>query len=142
MSERETKRRRLSKVSIGDLRERITLKRQNMATGNVDFGIEFDNDIELWASVNSVNNVGSWPSIFGGSNVKSDASHFFKIRYRTDVLGNDFDKKYYVSHQGRNHYILDISDPENRQQYLYIRTSERGKYNDVDPLTDNPLNRI
>jgi len=143
VSVRETKRRNLSKVSVGDLRDRIKIKRQNLEPGiGVDFDIDFDDEIDVWASVNSLGLVSSSPSFFSDTNINEAATHTFKIRYIKRLIGSEIDKKYYINYQGNNYRIIDISDPDRRGMYLYIRATIRGQSNDIAPSIDNPLNRI
>tara|TARA_R110000782_G_scaffold33856_1_gene81376 strand:+ start:79 stop:471 length:393 start_codon:yes stop_codon:yes gene_type:complete len=121
MSTRQATRRPMKKTAVGDLRDRITLKDQEMTASDVDFGIEFNNQVTVWAAIFTPNTVGSGQYNFGGTNTDENPTHIFKIRYRDDVDG-----KTYVEHENINYRVVSIQDPDLRREFLHIKTVVRG----------------
>jgi len=130
MSVRQATRRPMKKTAVGDMRDRIILKEQEMKADDVDFGVEFNNPVEVWAAIFTPNNVGSGQFKFANTNTDENPTHIFKIRFRDDVTG-----KTYVEHKNVNYRVISIQDPDLRKEYLHIKTTIRGP-------DDLPLNLI
>lgn len=121
MSSRQTRRRRLKKYCIGDLRYRITIHVRTITApsyNNVGFTETYDTGVKRWASIETIEKK---ISTFNGVNIPDSATHTFIIRYDSTITAENiisFDDDYYE--------ILDIGNPDKRKQYLELYSKLKG----------------
>lgn len=113
MPRRVTRRRRLKKYGVGDMRERITIHTRVITPptfNSSQFSETYDAGIDEWASVETPNN---GVSSFSGVNVPEGATHIFVVRF-----DSSFSTENIVRWEGDAYKILKTNDPDKRQQYL------------------------
>lgn len=127
MSIRVVNRRKLNKVSVGDMRDIITLYRIVLkpTTSLTSFGSKHAIEevvSNVWCSIESIN-----PYIQKGEvNIEDRPTHMFKIRY---MQGIEIDDDVRILDINENAYrILDIDNKENRNEYWFIKAKLLGPY--------------
>lgn len=107
-------------ICSGDLKSPITIKTRSITPpmlGDVNFGEDFQSDIEVLAMVETVNG----EAIFDGVNVVGTASHNFYVRYMPDLTFESW-----VEFKAENYNILAVENLEERDEFYKLRTAKRG----------------
>ena len=106
-------------VCTGDLNRRITLNSRTLNTPqtSVYYTHSFVDSIATWANVETVKG----KEIFGGTNMDERISHIFRIRYRSGITS-----EHWIKFNGDNYDIIEIENPEEENNFLYIKCNVRG----------------
>jgi SPP1 family predicted phage head-tail adaptor len=110
-------------VCIGDMRDKITVQVRSItppAAGGVDFTEVFTEDKTIWAMVETRSGV----EIFDGTNLVGVATHYFYIRYLSNLTAESW-----VKFKSKYFDILDIQNFEERDDFMLLRCNERGTVN-------------
>ncbi len=123
MPERRLSRRKLTKFSIGNMRDRVSLERRvtiSAAFGDPEPTEQHTVIAEVWAQVDTprMGNLGVGDRVYNGVNIQESSSYTFTIRYRDDITSHDTIIKW----QGDIFKITKtgIISPQRRNQYLVI----------------------
>jgi head-tail adaptor len=123
MSERNLNRRRLSKFSIGDMRERISLFRRATFISDFDSpeaGEKHTLLAEVWAQIDTprMGDLRAGDQSYNGVNPEAIPTHRFTIRHRTDVSSHDTIVKW----NGKTFNLVNtgVISPQGRDQYLVL----------------------
>lgn len=122
MSSRNTRRRRLKKYSIGDIRERITIHTRTISApmfDSVDFTETYDIGVKHWASIETIDKK---YSTFSGVNIPENATHSFIIRFDSEVTTENI-----IAFDGDYYQIISIGDPDKRKQYMELFSKLKGE---------------
>lgn len=114
-------RRNHRKISVGDLRDRITVSDRAITEpgfGAVNFGEDFPDCREVWAKVRTVNG----RSVFTGADTDVAVTHEVTIRYDSEVTS----ESWFRLLDGTRLRIIDMEDPEERHEYLILQCTARG----------------
>lgn len=125
MANRTLERRKLTKASVGEMRERVSLERRS--TVPPDFGepentIDYTVIAEVWAKVDSISYQGSGEKMYNGVNISRVPALRFTVRFRSDVT--TFDTA--IRWRGQLYQINAVDSPEERQQYTYLTSFLKG----------------
>jgi len=114
------KRRKDTRICIGDLDRRIVLQLRKIKPPEAD-GIDYNetNIVEQswWASIETV----SGTTVFDGNNIEQVVTHNFYIRY---LPGLTFES--WVLFEGKRYRIIDVVDYNERHEFYVLRCSLRG----------------
>lgn len=123
MPRRSVQFRPLKKLSIGDMRECISLENRAIASPDFD-SVAFEEDytqiIETWAKVET-NLQGR---VFAGVEIEDTPSHRFTIRFRETVTTETR-----IRYKERFFRIIQINNFEERDEYLELLAREDGADN-------------
>lgn len=119
MSERKVRRRKLTKLSVGDMRERVSLKERSITPPDFNSASFTENYIqiaEVWAVVETKDFSSSGQVLFAEVN-DPDArpSHRISIRYRDDITSETR-----ISWRDELYEILPVTNFEERNGYLML----------------------
>jgi len=124
MSQRRVSRRRLFKVSTGDLRERIKLEirvTNPPQYGSGEYQESYTELNEVWAKVETLGfQIGV--KEFNEVNIEDRPSHRFTIRYIANI--NSFDHR--IRYRSEFYEIIRPSNPEERNEYLTLYCKKAG----------------
>ena len=128
MSRRRVSRRRLTKISIGDMRECISLETRTTLPpqfGQNTFTETYTVLDEVFAKVETLEDQLGERNDYDGVNITNLATHKFTFRYLENV------SKYstYIRYNGELYRIEGIADPEERHEYLIVRARLKGSDN-------------
>lgn len=115
MPTRISRRRRLKKYSIGDMRQRITIHSRVITPpvfDNTSITETYDDGIEYWATIETLDKK---IQVFDNVNIPPSATHFFVIRFDSTVNSERI-----VRWLGNSYEILKTSDPDGRRQYTEL----------------------
>lgn len=114
-----------SKVRIGDLDTMVKIRMRNISEpkfGTVDFGEEFSDHIDVWASVTTAKGKAEGRSLFAEVNQETLVTHTVDIRYEPGI-----NSEMWIELEGS--ILLDIVKTENIDndfEFLRIVCTERG----------------
>jgi SPP1 family predicted phage head-tail adaptor len=113
-----------TKVCAGDMDEEITLRNRNIkgVTSGVDFTEEFSRDLDVWAMLETLTGV----TAFDNTNTEKVVTHKFLISFVEGVTAETW-----VLFKSKNYVIVNVENPEERDEYLVLLCYERGASNDV-----------
>lgn len=112
--------RKSRKICIGDMREQIQINIRTIKApvdGSVDFAEAFQEVETVFAMVETKTGV----EIFDGTNLLGVATHFFYIRFISDI-----DFTHWVRFKDQFFDILDVQNLEERNEFYLLRCSLRG----------------
>lgn len=119
MGEYSLKRRKLTKLSIGDMRDRITLHTREIQPvdyDSYDFEESYDAGTDIWASVSDFTLSNANRQLFNDVEMNAEGpTHTFGIRYRDWITSETM-----VRWRGETYDIIKVQDPEERHQYLLL----------------------
>lgn len=108
-------------VCIGDLDKLISVTVRNINSplddGDVDYFTTLTDPVTLWAAIDTT----PGETIFDGSNIGTDVTHRFYVRYIPDIT---FERM--VTFLGRNYRILDVENLDGRNEFYLLRCTVRG----------------
>lgn len=127
MAKRIVKRRKLTKYSIGDMRDRISIEVKFQSVGlNTPEAIQnFTVLATVWAQVDTIEAGGSHSpgdQYYNGINLDPTTLHIFTIRYRNDLNASNM----YIRWKGALYRIHKIKNPEENFQYLSLVCRKEG----------------
>lgn len=120
MPRRQISYRKLRKVSVGDMRECISLENRAIQAPSFDsvgFSQKYAQIIETWAKVETQFN----NRIFDEVALDAVPSHKFTIRYRSDVTTETR-----IGYKGNIYEIVQADDYEMRNEYLELYAKIEG----------------
>jgi len=118
MAKRVVHRRRLQKVAVGDMREKIGLNERSIrppAYGSADITEAYTLIANVWAKVDTLDYQSSGRREFDGVDVGESATHAFTIRYRDGVTAETV-----IDYGGELYKILRVTDLDERHQFLKL----------------------
>lgn len=121
MSERRILRRKLRKISSGDLRDEIVVSLKSIAApiaASVAPEMGFSNLPFFWAKIETMER----KELFAGTQLLGIRTHQFTIRYPDEDITSD----HVVVFLGKLYDVLSINDFEERQEYLVLNCGEKG----------------
>ncbi len=114
MPSRQIQKRKLRKISVGDMRDCISLETRSLQApsfANVGFSEGYTQIIETWAKVETEFNA----RIFDGVSIDETPSHKFTIRYRDSVTNETRIRWKDVLYR-----IKSVDNYEGRDEYLEL----------------------
>lgn len=124
MSQRRVSRRRLFKVSTGDLRERVKIEvrvTKPPQYGSGEYQESYTELNEVWAKVETLGfQIGV--KEFNEVNIEDRPSHRFTIRHIAGI--NSFDHR--IRYRSEFYEIIRPSNPEERNEYLTLYCKKVG----------------
>ncbi|MGR3179837.1 MAG: head-tail adaptor protein [Candidatus Anammoxibacter sp.] len=114
MPKREIGHRRLRKISVGDMRERIVLQERSVAApvfGSSSFTQDYDTGIERWAKVETQFS----GRFFNGVELVDRPSHKFTIRFSSTITTETR-----IRYKSVLYRILQLDNLEMRDEYLIL----------------------
>lgn len=127
MAKRTVKRRKLTKYSIGDMRDRISIEIKSQSVGfDTPEAIQsFTVLATVWAQVDTIEAGGSHSpgdQYYNRVNLDPVTFHIFTIRYRNDLNASNI----YIRWKGTLYRIHKIKNPEENSQYLSLICRKEG----------------
>lgn len=116
MSQRIVQRRKLRKVSVGDLRDCISLENRSIKApsfSSVGFSEGYTQIIETWSKVETDFNA----RVFDGVSIDKKPSHRFTIRFRDD---GDITNETRIRWKNVLYRVLRTDNYEGRDEYLEL----------------------
>lgn len=137
---RDSRRRRLKKYCIGDMREWIVIHRRSITPpvfNSSSITETYDDGVGIWASVETIDKK---KALFSSVNIPEEATQTFIIRYDTTDKGfplqfpiefiyssEGITTEYIVRWQNYSYEILKSSDPDVRLMYIELYARLMGK---------------
>lgn len=128
MAKRLIKRRPLTKYSIGDMRERISIESKSQSVGfNTPEAIQtFTVVATIWAQLDTAESKSSispgGDQLYNGINIDTKTLHIFTIRHREGLNASNM----YVRWKGDLYRIKKIANPQENYQYLNLMCHKEG----------------
>lgn len=109
------------RVSVGDLRDRVTLQERSIeppAFGEAGYGEEFDSSVEVWAAITTT----AGKLLFDGVGTDVAITHEVFVRFDPNVTS----ESWIELADGRRLDVVKPEDYEERGEFLRLLCTERG----------------
>lgn len=128
MAERKVDKRKLKKIAVGDMRDRIALRQRDVSVPDFDNPAKFEEAYKtlavVWCKVKT-NPIGrdefSDVNVSTGGGVFSSSTHVFTMRYMEGISAQTV-----VTYKDENYKINRIVNPEERNMYLELHCKVLG----------------